>query len=244
MLQPENWRYWVIAIEGHYNQIEPLKRATSLLKNDLELGITFFRDFLPTSSTGGFAYGFDWSSLVSYYLQNAPGPQPVVTLSRAELDEIQRNHALITSALPQYEHIEKSFERFRVLKSLPRESELTVIGLFSIIESLISHAPDPKDPNDSLTRQIREKMKLVSKRFDRSLDYGAYFDPSAKDETIWTKLYTYRSRIVHGSHTEFNGDLHVLRNKESTLAFLKETVKLLLLLSLKEPVLLTDLKAC
>ena len=141
-----------------------------------------------------------------------------------------------------FEHIDHAIRQFLYLKALPRYSGLTIIGLFSIIESLITHNPK-QNIEDSLGHQIKTKVPLLRKKFQRSLDYEKYFS-FANEETIWSKLYAYRSKIVHeGKETVGKGNT-IFNNLESITEFLKEITSLLILLALKEPQFLTDLKKC
>ena len=119
---------------------------------------------------------------------------------------------------------------------------MSIIGLFSIIESLITHSTK-QNVDDSLNHQIKTKIPLLSKKFQRTLNYEKYFSP-ANEETIWGKLYDFRSKIVHEGNENIEKDNSVLKSLNSVTDFLKETVKLLILFALKEPQLLTDLKKC
>jgi hypothetical protein len=131
-----------------------------------------------------------------------------------------------------------------MLKSIPSSSELKVIGLFSIIETLLTHAPKNNDPTDSLARQIKHKIPLVRKRGQRPIDHNSIFEDSISEEALWSKLYGFRSKIVHGESADLSGELKVLKDRERVVRFLCEIVKLLLIQSLNEPVLISDLKEC
>ena len=245
VLPQQDWRYWVIAFEGYNTEIPELGFASALLKNDLELGFTVLSlDIIRDAPSGSQGYLWHLPSLFSYFLDDMFGKKPVVNINSADIGEIGTNYALIKSISAEHEHITRALERFDTLRSLPRSSELVIIGLFSIIESLITHSPKLSESSDSLSHQIKTKIPLLGKRFQRALDYELFFDPSSKESAIWSKLYDYRSKIVHGEHTDIDSKLQILRSRENIISFLREAVKLLLLLALKEPVLLTDLKKC
>ena len=243
-LAQEDWRYWVITFEGVNSEIQELEFASSLLKNDLDFGFTVIGDMLMSGpEMQGHYNGCMWSwSTLNYLMDDIVG-FPAVGISSEDIKEIGTNYTRIKDISPEHEAIRRAFQLFYSLKSLPRNSEMVVLGLFSVMECLLTHSPDPKDPTDSLTRQIKAKIPLLRKRFDRTLDYTAFFE-SANEDTVWGKLYSYRSRIVHGESAVISGDLSILRNREKIIEFLRETVKLLLLLALREPVLLIDLKKC
>ena len=238
-LPEDNWRYWVITFEGTNSEIKYIESAASLLRNDLELGFTIFG---RSSLVAGEAYIWHGQSLFSFF-DSGEEKRPAELVTENELREIRENYDLVKRISPDHEHITRAFRKFRDLKSLPRNSELVIIGLFSMIESLITHSPSNKNIDDSLTHQIKTKIPLLSKRFRRELDYGKYFQPTSED-TIWSKLYDYRSRIVHGEHCNIDVSLQILKDAETVREFLREVLKLLFLLALNEPVLLTDLKKC
>ena len=235
-LPPDKWRYWVISFEGTNAELLHVASAASVLRNDLELGFTVF----GKNSVSGAGYGWHAQSLFSFF-ESEVADETAVLVTEEELREIPENYDLIKKISPDHEHITRAFRKFRDLKSLPRSSELVTIGLFSIIESLVTHSP--KHSEDSLTHQIKTKIPLLSKRFQRNLDYVEHFG-EIKEENVWHKLYGYRSLIVHGEHSNLSGTLKVLKDRKTVITFLKETTKLLLLLSLQEPTLLTDLKKC
>lgn len=232
------YRYWIISFEGTNTELEYIASATSIIQKDLELGFTIF----GKSSITGEGFGWHGPSLFSFF-DSPKSKEPAVLMTDDELREISVNYDLIKQIDPEYEHITRAFNKFRDLKSLPRNSELVIIGLFSIVESLITHCPSRKNIDDSLTHQIKTKIPLLSKRFQRELEYVKYFGKEKK-ENVWKKLYGYRSQIVHGEHSSLTGSLKVLKDRETVQEFLRETTKLLLLLSLQEPTLVTDLKKC
>src|SRR6266567_4059313 len=96
---------------------------------------------------------------------------------------------------------------------------MTVIGLFSVIESLVSHGPKLTESADSLSHQIRTKLPLLRKRFYPELE-GSGCLPRLQEEATWNKLYAYRSKIVHGEDSQISGDLQALKNVDSVIGFL------------------------
>lgn len=243
-LAPEDWKYWVITFGESNSEIQELEFASSLLKNNLEFGLTVLGDgpAFPPDMQGRYN-GFMWSRSILTYFMDIPSSEAAMRISSQDIEQIGTIYTRIKALGPEHEAIRRALQLFDSLKVLPRRSETVVLGLFSVMECLLTHRPDPKDPTDSLTRQIKAKMRLLSKRFDWKLDYGAFFERTDED-TIWAKLYDYRSRIAHGESTTINRDLPILRSNEKIIEFLRETAKLLLLLALREPVLLIDLKKC
>ncbi len=239
-LPEDKWRYWIITFEGTNSEINYIESATSLLHNDLELGFTIFG---KSSLVAGEAYIWHGQSLFSFF-DSGEEKKPAELVTENELLEISENYDLVKNISPDHEYIARTLRKFNDLKSLPRNSELIIIVLFSIIESLITHCPSNKNIDDSINHQIYTKIPLLSKRFPRKLDCTKYFGKT-KEEDTWKKLYKYRNSIVHGEYPSLAGSLKkVLKDRETVYVFLKETVKLLLLFALKEPIFLTDLKKC
>lgn len=237
-LERREWRYWVISFEGTNAELSDIASAASLLLNDLELGFAFIK--IAGSPTPAFTW--HTPSLTSFF-EDKILPNPPTKMTSGEIKEIPANYQLIKQIKPEHVHITRAFKKNKELKSLPRSSELVVITLFSIIESLIAHNPKSTEVGDSLGHQIKTKMPLLSKRFQRLLPYKQYFGDTPEG-TVWAKLYEYRSKLVHGEDSRVDGTLSLLKDRQTAVEFLNETVKLLLLLSLREPILLTDLKQC
>jgi len=265
-LTQQDWKYWIIVSKdrksdkNRRNIFYKIEHSLSMLSNDLELGPVFF-------DPSGNRYEWNLRYIYNYFLDYPYGRRPATQITSKDIEEIGPIYNLFNDFFDKmyldkflikggkmvkikddyqdnFQHIDQAVHRFLQLRVLPRYSGLTIIGLFSIIESLITHKPT-QNLHDSLKHQIKTKIPLLNRRFQRTLDYGRYFN-SAKEETIWSKLYDFRSKIVHdGSEDiEKDKDLKILTNLVSVTDFLKEAVKLLILLALKEPEFITDLKKC
>ncbi|MGD0077701.1 MAG: hypothetical protein ABSB91_03630 [Sedimentisphaerales bacterium] len=238
-LPQDRWRYWVINFEGVNSELEELQYSLSLMDQDIELGF----HFITGDELIGVSFGWHSQNLHTYF--NDYDRKVIVPkiISSADLQLANECYSRLKQIPQQYSHINRAFHRFDVLRSIPLTSELTTIGLFSIIESLLTHAPSNNDPTDSLVRQIKHKIPLVRKRFRRTIDHNAIFN-GIDEERLWVKLYAYRSKIVHGESADISGNLSVLKDRKTVIAYLRDIVKLLLIQSLGEPILMTDLKEC
>jgi hypothetical protein len=78
------------------------------------------------------------------------------------------------------------------LKTVPHTSTIFPLGYFALLESLLTHAPEPKDIHESLTKQIMRKVKLLNNRLPKRIDYSPF--GQTPPETIWKKMYAYRRR--------------------------------------------------
>jgi hypothetical protein len=114
------------------------------------------------------------------------------------------------------------------------------LAMFMLIEMLLTHNPGDQEIGDSLTHQVRQKIPFVFERLGRKIDYSMF--QKAKPETIWTKLYAYRSKIAHGETVDFQSQLEVLVDAQTANRFLTGVTRDLIRLGLDDPKLLEGLK--
>lgn len=125
------------------------------------------------------------------------------------------------------------------LKDLPRFSPLQILGYFAILESVLTHQPNPDDRYESITRQITQELALLNRRWQPALDYSLL--GGASHEKIWTKMYAHRSSIAHGRKPDFKSQLALLKNAATANALIRDTVKRALCQAYIEPLLVGDL---
>jgi hypothetical protein len=266
-LAESEWRYFVIALRGTApitagggagNRIEmtgsndspkQLYEAFDLAPLELEVAFTVF------FGTVLFAKDLFGSDKVNFHLEDwDPGRLFHV------LESASRNHSFfhdistsdieviqgIYSQLQNHDHPLIDMRRLTTelgqLKGLPHSSPLRFLGYFALLESLLTHKPEPSDPYDSITRQVKKKLALLDHRWPRPLDYSPF--KGATIDTIWSRMYAYRSLVAHGGTPAFTGRLEILRNHDTALILLKETVKAVVRQALVEPQLLVDLREC
>ncbi len=174
--------------------------------------------------------GFDDDGFESFSSEDAA--DPVSVYSRVQ-------------SVPLGERIRSSISEHRQLYALGSHLRLRLLGRFAVLESLIVHKPDPKDPYDSITRQVKMKMKLLDRRFARPVKYGT-FGISEPLDKVWTKLYSLRSTIAHGASPSFGKGsefafFHSLDNADRLVA---NAVRSVLRQVFEEPDLLADLRDC
>jgi hypothetical protein len=232
----QDWRYYVISFRGSNITLSELEQACCLTPKELDIGFTVFsfvaggglawhpeRLFRATEDAQWRNYGF-------------------VDLTASDIKVITKCHTLFrqqTGALPD---INRLVGQLLGLRSLSQSSPLQFLGYFAILEALLVHLPNPSDPYDSITRQLKKKLVLLSHRWDFPIDYGP-FGPTPM-ETIWSKMYTYRSQLAHGGNPAFTSELSALGSHNNALNLLKETVKTTIRQALIEPELLLDLRDC
>ncbi len=240
-LPSDKWKYWIVSHNGTNHGIQNLQEASLLLKEEIELGFQIF-------SMAGISGGSLASPAMVSYLSEAEefsSSRSTKQITVDDLNNIRIYHSLIKGLNAEYGVVKNAVKLFDDLRALPRHSDFRIIGLFSIIESLISHSPKLEFFHDSIKHQIRTKIPLLAKRFVRELNYGEFFNEGAREDKVLSCLYDYRSRIVHAGNSDIPTELSgVLKGKNEVRGFLKELTKLLLITALKEPELVTDLKSC
>jgi hypothetical protein len=85
-------------------------------------------------------------------------------------------------------------------------------------------------------------MALLNNRISRPLDYTAFGGAAA--DTVWTRLYKYRSLIAHGGQAEIARDLALLQSPRQAHDFLRTALKAVARQALAEPRLVADLRDC
>jgi hypothetical protein len=238
-LPRKEWRYYVISFDGFSDKIVDLRYSANLLKHDISIGFEFL------SLLGDDNYGWGDNRFISstFFVDHQMGPQQELFLESDELLEIKNIHNNIVNLdKRRYSNICRAVSEFQDTKMITNRSVLKELSYFFIIECIITH--DPSGTIDSLTHQISTKMSLLSKLFQRKLDYTLHFPQLNEPEKVWKKLYSYRSTIAHGSEANFDGEFKSLLSHDNIREFLKESLKLLLLYSLKEPDFVTDLQRC
>lgn len=141
----------------------------------------------------------------------------------------------------QWPSLQAAFERRLELSSVPIASQLRHLGYFIVIEALLTHAPQPGDSADTLSRQLQTKLPLLSNRMTQPLPFSD-LDAHATTTTIIRALYGYRSSIAHGAEPTFEGSQRILGSREKVGAFLDTATRRLLRQASLEPQLVSDLR--
>ncbi|HDZ61707.1 MAG TPA: hypothetical protein ENH40_01000 [Nitrospirae bacterium] len=241
-LPKEQWKYWVITFEGYNHHIHDIEYVALLLENDLDFGFTFIYN-KPSQQGEIYATSLPGFNIYNKYTSSDIATSNAITIKSKELESIGTYYSWYKDIPEEYNFIEHAVKNFSSLRSIPRGSELIVVGYFSIIESLVTHPPRLTETLDSISHQLRNKMILLGKRFSRKINPESYFLP-INTEQLWSKLYGYRSCLAHGSKANFQNNFRALKNQDMIVAFLKENIKELLLLSMQQPEFINDLKKC
>lgn len=231
----ENWRYYIIEHED--NSIFDLQFASNITDVPLNFSSLRFKN-------GG--RGYSPSKLQNYFNE----ANPITKIVRQhDLEDLSHTYKLINHVAgnvkegSEFPEIRRALQMYDNLKSLPHYSEFHIIGLFAIIEMLVTHNPKLEDRGDSITHQMRAKIPLLSRRFDKEVNTSDFFGDTSENK-IWTHLYKYRSLLAHGGMPDFERDLKSLKDFKNVKSFLDLIIRRMLKHSLKEPFLYRDLREC
>jgi Apea-like HEPN len=242
-LPESEWKYWVVESEPRsYDKISEIKRLFLLLPVDLDFAFTIYANH---EKPLGFPGYLPAHVRQIYRLENLTDglPPALITQKIASIGDLLDCYEKIKDD-PGYSFIKHALDNFEVVRTISDELAIKGVGLFSIIESLVSHKPDLKDPHESITKQIQNKMALLRKRYSRKIPMNEYFD-KANEDTTWSKLYGYRSAIAHGDPVSFSPKGYkILRDHKTVIRFLSENIKELILFALKDPEFISDLRKC
>ncbi|MFM0097550.1 HEPN domain-containing protein [Paraburkholderia nemoris] len=237
-LPESDWKYYVVRYPGTSHLNVNLHYAASVCETPLDL-LSF--SFSEVSHS--------WKSepLQKYFnIGRHPG---LVEVSLDSLNEISSTYELLISTTGgvsgkgAFREIIRALQMLDSLNDLPSGSGFLCLGLFAIIEMLITHNPVLEDRGDSITHQMKSKIPLLSRRFDRPLPLSNFFG-EATSEKIWSALYSYRSSVAHGGVPDFDKKHRVLVSQDNADKFLLVAVKSLIRHALREPYLYSDLRAC
>ena len=240
---PDDWKYWLLEEEGGGNKAHEFSRIAQIVNPVIDLGIRLIYWKNNEQTTMGHApishhigkrhWGFEGRH-----------DGPIVDIIReTELNLIRALHNQLNAITDRHSFISSSLDTFSEVCKLSMYANLRIVGIFSVIESLITHAPRLTETLDSISHQISGKIILLNKRFEDSIPRPEAFG-DVSDQKLWKKLYAYRSKVAHGQEPGFTGDLALLKDRPTVHNYLFEECQALLRFSIMEPQLVADLREC
>lgn len=226
-LDRSQWRYYVLETQSDRDNLRLLDLVSNLTDIPLYAGVI------------GDAHGLGYVPSRISDLLHPSSMEDTYELSQTSLDkltELYISYLNIDNKDYQYS-VFRGLTMLDELNTLPRHSSFKVIGLFAIIELLLTHKP--LDASDSISKQMKSKIQLMANRLESSLNYDYYFGTLSRDK-VWSELYGYRSAVAHGDHPKVDK----LKDSENAIAFLEKVAKLLIKQCIREPQLMYDLKHC
>lgn len=240
IIDPEKHQFWVIF---HWRKL-----FDQQLGSALELADPGFLPIISLVRTGGHSGIIDDHAILNWLHENWTAQRRVV--GAAQISGIERAWNLLidfeTSEDPSFAFIKTAINDFSALKRVWPGAPLYVIGLFAIIEMLLTTQQD-KTTENSLSHQLKEKLTLFANRFSEPLVLTDFFPRASQMslKTVVSKVYGYRSKVAHGAVVNFaSGDLQVLESHRAICDFLRAVVRKLILQAVIEPSLIRDLKTC
>lgn len=156
---------------------------------------------------------------------------------------IYERYTYIMSKGTEFKFILDAIDYYRQSDAILDQVKIKTLEYFALLELLLTH--NPVDKGDSLTRQLVSKTQLIINRFEVPTILTDFFSKNtAPLSTIIKKMYDLRSAVAHGNTIDFQKELSILKNQESANSFLTFLLENTILLSLKEPQLIKDLKEC
>lgn len=253
--EPEDFRYFVVKFTGRGNGIHEISLAGSLLPGEAEVefalkyvayaAIGFTEDMLIPNARARSPVT-NALDLHRFFL-NLSGTEELPSqglsrLSKDDLAHLSRLHRQIQAHDESIIALKPKLHELHVFRSIDPRSRLGLVGYMTIIESLLTHKPDPKDIHESLTKQVVSKMGLLEHRVSGGFGYQNWFPGKLGGNQIWRKLYGIRSAIAHGNKPDYR--VGEIPNYQTALKFLREVVKTLIRQALAEPQLIRDLHDC
>lgn len=238
----QDWKYFVIAFNGTNQGINLLEQTLVLFDSGPRIGFTII------AWGGQRAVGLHPGRLFQAMQErsfsiNANLIQEFTHTVNVEQAVQIRRLAEQLSAHPILGiDVPRMTQQLLNLQALDINSDVAFLGYFSLLESMLVHKPDPKDPNDSITRQVKKKITLLDNRWTPRLDYTAF--GTANTESIWGRMYALRSAIAHGDVPDFRNSLQMLKDRGKAGGLLMSTVRAVARYALREPQLVTDLREC
>lgn len=237
-LPPEQWRYNVVSVTRYVGN-PFLGDASDLMLLRISSQLSFCPLFLNTATSRGYRQSLDFAADWHHYTNPTESEHKALKYQRQHLEDWRAILKLVAGIKDRFPLVWHSLKLFSDVPIIKGRNELTVLALFTVLESVLTH--NPRGEFDSIGHQIGAKIALVSNRMDMKFDYSVFGNSSA--ETIWRKLYDLRSRIAHGAHVSFSGPLKVLDDTYTVEKFMFSALRSILRFAVKEPALVTDLKA-
>lgn len=235
------WRYFVIEFDTDDPDLDLLEAALAVATTSLEIAFAKIRVDVNGVTRPACLYRTPrlFQSISALDLAGAERDDQMLSVGKAEGDEIRQ----IFTRMAEHDHtilgLTRVVELLLELKDLPRFSPLQVLGYFAILESVLTHQPNPEDRYESITRQITQKLALLNRRWSSQLDYTPF--AGAAHEKIWSKMYAYRSAIAHGRKPDFKSQLGLLKDANSANLLIRDAVKKAIRQAFVEPQLMADL---
>lgn len=237
-LPRDKWRYFVLAYRGRREHAYQVKKLFLLADPPCTCRIN-----VTTSREYGIGKRIAWGGEMYTHIESIRGGlaalPPVRTVTEKTLAQVRFAHAGLESISDDYPEIQRAIDMLNDLRMVPIRSDLYILGLFAILELLLTHNPNDKENADSLRHQLSTKIPLLDTRLPEAISYTRFTVPPA---TLWKKLYDFRSKIAHGESPKLAREFKVLGDANVVREFVQSVCQKLIRYAIDEPALFRDLK--
>jgi hypothetical protein len=235
-LPREEWKYLVLDYEGRNDALRPVAEVLAISMCPLRFDLVI----LEKMTGDGREYFGMLSGPEDDWQRECYLPEPTILDDLGMVDI--RECFELKSALDgmRHEGIARAMALYTKI-SAQRISEFMVLAYFSVIEMLLTHQPGDREIGDSIRHQLQTKIPLLEARMPARIDYSDF--APAPPRKVWDMLYTFRSAVAHGNHIDWGKSLKGLKSQQSAMDFLQEATRGILRQALREPDLVTSLKA-
>lgn len=234
----EKWRYFLFTYRGNGNEFLRVYRLCCIVDPPFE-----FRFVIHTRGEYGIGEALGWGGQMSSpinAMRLSADPIPVITQNT--INDLRNAYSQFYENSAAHPELERAVNMFHDIRLVPHNSGLYLLGLFSVLELLLTHNPQDSENADSLNHQLSTKIPLIDRRLPSSIDYSSMPGMTSADR-LWKTLYAYRSAIAHGEQPDFSSRFGVLTSPDVARLLVQQACRKLLRHALKEPVLFRDLKA-
>ena len=248
-------KYWILEIDCSIDDYD--KNIKTIIKNYEIIDKAFLLSELNIQLLWGFLHYHvsdkeiyvDAISSPNYrplnYIKNISSLNNVATPLKSDEFEDIKSYVIRIEQLcdnEKYQIFQKVMNDLVSYFEIPPKSPFRIIGLFAILEYLLT----TNESGKSINKQLQTKLNLLNNRFPNKMNISDFFKISDgfKFEKIIEKLYAYRSDIAHGNPIDFENKLQILNNILLVENFLLTLVRRTIRQALFEPDLIIDLKKC
>lgn len=240
LLPKELWRYHVLDFKGDGLEFRRLQLTLVITEPPIYFVFTTVKG-LTTPLNGEYPVEAHILERAERLWWNNPNGQSV---DKEQIQLICRTHAELINKKQEFMFAAEAAEKYFDLQRLPPSSDMYLLGLFSVIESLIAHKPRLTENLDSINHQLINKLSLLDECFIAKPIQTTDFFNGISHAKAWKKLYEFRSQLAHTSSSSLPHDLMALQSKEVILRFINAKTKELIRFAIAEPKILRYLKEC
>lgn len=252
--KPNDFRYFVLqdGNAGKFNLTYP--KAFALSDKDFFIPFSFVyktNSVIRTSFNELCIYTYynDLNTMDKYTLGKKfkiKGPNDFTDYDKKQVIEYIELLEKFEETKSDFPYINKALNDFFNTFELSDNSVFKIVSYIACLELLLVDGSHER--LKSINSQLQTKLNLLNNQFESPIDIKNYIkgpDTLTLGKVMET-IYTYRSLVAHGDFIDFSKKLNILENvdTEDILSFIRVVLKKVIIYSLKNPKLVSDLKKC